>query len=185
MFGNGGYIRHIEMRSRLCDAAAATTWVERIEELEHVLQNLDRGCPERAFWISQAKVDVMACLGGPVAEALVTGTRIEALVDVMMFRRRRSDCDFYQAWNIARAAYRTELGAARFMGRMMVWTEQAFEHPQMWAAVESLAERLFSVKTRLSGITACKIMADAFGSKCECPYLTMGRRWNRRLVKGY
>ncbi|MCE5267230.1 MAG: hypothetical protein LLG00_05035 [Planctomycetaceae bacterium] len=64
--------------------------------------------------------------------------------------------------------------------RTAKWTGEALDHPRLWPVVEALAAKLLTVKTRLSGPAAVRIMRQAWGGGC-LPYREMGPKWRRRF----
>lgn len=83
---------------------------------------------------------------------------------------------------VAKALYGDNGNAWRFVQRMSSWTDEALGQPRLWAVVEALAERLQTVKTRMSGGRVEKIMTKAWGGPYGLPYMDMGRKWRRRFA---
>jgi hypothetical protein len=81
---------------------------------------------------------------------------------------------------VAQALYGDTGRAWQFLRRMARWTDEALSHPQVWAVVQALADRLQSTRARLSGSTANRIMDRAWGLPGTFPLLLMGRKWRRR-----
>jgi hypothetical protein len=91
-----------------------------------------------------------------------------------------SDDDLTRAVSAATVFYGDNGNAWRFLKRMASWTDEAFNHPQLWAGVESLAERLQSVRTRITGDRVFDIMNKAWPNT-TLPYWNMGKKWRRRF----
>lgn len=89
--------------------------------------------------------------------------------------------DFDKAHQVAQALYGDSGKCWEFLERMAVWTDEALSHPRMWAVVEALAERLQTIKTRLSAQAAIKIMSAAWGESTGLPYLQIGPDWEQRF----
>ena len=94
------------------------------------------------------------------------------------------DYDFMRAVNTAKALYGETEESQRFLREMAQWTDEALSHPRLWAVVESLAERLQTITTKLSAQSAIKIMSDAWGDRSGVPYEQMGQKWQRRFRLG-
>lgn len=69
----------------------------------------------------------------------------------------------------------------RMVRRMASWTDEALSHPRLWAVVEALSEQLLTVKTRMCGKRARRIMDKAWGENPLLPYMEMGQLWRRRF----
>ncbi len=90
------------------------------------------------------------------------------------------DHDINRAVSAAKGLYGDNGNAWWFLNRMASWTDEAFNHPQLWAGVESLAERLQSVQRRISGNRVFDIMNKAWPD-ANLPIWSMGQKWRRRF----
>ncbi len=91
------------------------------------------------------------------------------------------DHDINRAVSAAKGFYGDNGTAWRLLKRMASWTDEAFNHPQLWAGVESLAERLQSVRRRISGGRVFGILNKAWPD-AKLPCLNMEKKWRRRFV---
>lgn len=128
---------------------------------------------------------VMYDLAGFAAEARLDGDSgsvwLDDLLDMDEWECNDTH-DFHRAVQVSKALFGDNGHARQFVKRMASWTEEALADPQLWSVVESLAERLQTVKTRIFGGRVADIMAKAWGEPSGLPWRKMGTKWRRRLT---
>ena len=93
------------------------------------------------------------------------------------------DHDLHRAVCASKALCGNGSHAWRLLRQMASWTDEALDHPRLWAVVESLANRLQTVKTRISGRRVMSIM-DKACPDAVLPVMDMGHNWRRRFCAG-
>jgi hypothetical protein len=128
---------------------------------------------------------VMYDLAGFAAEARFDGHSGSVWLDDLL-DMDEWECDdthdVHRAVQVSNALCGDNGHAWRFVKRMASWTDEALAEPRLWAVVESLAERLQMVKTRISGSRVADVMAKAWGEPSGLPWKKMGTKWRRRLT---
>jgi len=182
MFGVHSNLQFIDMRG----TRAVAAYVRHRDEMVSAIQgNWDRRNSELFLHMKrEAERRVMADLAGPAAADRVRdseGYWYDELMEDWGLLGDDPNHDAGLAVVLTKALYGDTGRAWQFLRRMAQWTDEALSHPQVWAVVEALADRLQSTKTRLSGSSANRIMDRAWGLPGTFPLAHMGRTWRRRL----
>jgi hypothetical protein len=140
----------------------------------------------RRLWELLAQQSVMHDLAGYAAQSRVDPALGGDWFDRLLAEggwEHVEDHDVNRAVRVSKALRGDNGDGWQFLRRMAFWTDEALNHPWLWAVVEALAERLQTVKTRISGGQAVDIMAKAWpwaGDKL--PFVEMGQEWRRRFA---
>jgi len=135
----------------------------------------------RCNFFPPEKPQIMVYLAGPATEWRLApddahyGHWLEMCLDETQYEDGPGDLT--KAQRIAKPLR----GGRQLLRRMAAWTDEALAHPRLWAVVAALAEQLLTVKTRMSGKRAQRIMADAWGEGAGPPVMEMGPQWQRRF----
>lgn len=181
MFGESSNIAFIDMQGYY----GAWAFVQaRRRNIPATVQYFDQtDALTRQMTILQAKQWLVHDLAGYAAQSRVDqelgGTWLDSLLDEGEWQYCDSH-DISRAVCASNALYGNGGNAWRFLRQMAFWTDEALDHPRLWAVVESLAERLQAVKTRISGRRVLDIMEKAWPD-AVLPVMEMGQKWRRRF----
>ena len=143
--------------------------------------------PYRDFIKVMAQQQMMFDLAGPAAEKRVSEPDgfqhwLEPDLELGDFENR-TDEDIPRAFFIARAACGgKEKAAYKMLNLMAEWTDEALSNPRFWSAIETLAEELVSVKSRIAGERVIRILDEAWGEVKDPILPGMGPQWQERFA---
>jgi hypothetical protein len=189
MFGNANNIDHISMYGTIDFSAIVRTReydfiklildspnTEPIDKLPPTMQNVLR---------IQAKQRMMHDLAGYGTEGKLNPVDDWHWLDIQLdegeWEYSEGD-DINRAVKVAKAVCGDNGNAWRMLRKMAAWTDEAILHPRLWAVIDALAKQLVTVKKRMGGIKAYRIMEKAWGENTGLPYMDMGRQWRRRFT---
>lgn len=184
MFGDAHNIDHINMRGNF--GVWGFVRMRPTVYPEMVCALAGTGGDSYQIAKAQAQRACMYNLAGFAAESRIGESSgvgwLEEMLDWDVDWEANKEHDLHRALTMATALYGDNDNARRFLHRMGAWTDEALEHPGLWAATEALAKRLRTVKRRICGNRIVSILDKAWpNGAADLPYMRMGQRWRRRF----